>query len=114
MRLIVNVGDFVTGEVPAPLEYQYLDAAGVPLNLTGYGTVTFQWSLWLAGMPFLNPVSRVASVSDALNGVVTYVWQGDEFASTGRHAGMFFAGNGTNRYASLLLEWQVCASVAAS
>ena len=110
MRTIINLGSFIVGEVPSPLEYHYLDSVGVPLNLTGYTITRFQWGAWVGGTPFTNAVTRTASLTDPLDGEVTYAWQGDEFATTGRFAGMFFVNNSVNQFASVLLEWNVCAA----
>lgn len=109
--LVVDVGSFVVGEVPAPLEYQFLDVDAAPLNLTGYTVARFNWSPNTVGTPFSAPITETATVTDAVNGKVTYVWDGDEFATTGPYAGRFFVNNGTNQYASLLLTWHVCAAV---
>lgn len=109
-RPSVELGSFVVGEVPAPLEYQFLDADGVAINLTGFTAVTFQWATHVQGQ-FVNPVTETGSVTDAVNGKVTYVWDGDEFAAPGPHVGMFFANNGTVQYASILVTWNVCLPV---
>lgn len=106
-RPSVYLGSYVVGEVPPPLEYQFLDADGVPINLTGFTVVRFQWSEYVQGQ-FISPVVENGTVSDAALGLVTYVWDGDEFASPGEHAGMFFVNNGTVQYASILITWQVC------
>lgn len=106
-RPSVELGSFVVGEVPPPLEYQFLDANGVAINLTGFTVVTFQWSELVQGQ-FVNPVTETGTVSDALNGVVTYVWDGDEFDAPGAHAGIFYVNDGTTQYASILITWQVC------
>lgn len=112
MRQLTFVGSFTVGEVPVPIAYQFMDALGTPINLSTYTVATFQWGYWIGGTPFTSPVTRNATITNALNGEVTYVWQGDEFATTGRHAGMFFVNNGTNQLGSLTLEWQVCSSAA--
>lgn len=106
-RPSVYLGSYVVGEVPPPLEYQFLDADGAPINLTGFTVVRFQWSEYVQGQ-FISPVIEIGTVSDAALGLVTYVWDGDEFASPGEHAGMFFVNNGTVQYASILITWQVC------
>lgn len=106
-RPSVTLGSFVVGEVPAPLEYQFLDADGVAINLTGFTVVTFQWGERVRGQ-FVNPVVETGTVSDAAQGKVTYVWDGDEFAAPGEHAGIFYVNNGTVQYASILILWQVC------
>lgn len=110
VRQIISLGSFITGEVPAPLEYQFFDSSGVPLNLTGFTIARFQWGSWIGGTPFQNTVVRNALITDPVNGLVTYAWLGDEFSTTGHYAGVIFVNNGTNQFASFLIEWQVCAS----
>lgn len=102
-----HLGSFVVGEVPPPLEYQFLDADGAAIDLTGFTVVTFQWSEYVQGQ-FVNPVIESGTVSAPLLGQVTYVWDGDEFAAPGEHAGIFYVNNGTVQYASILILWQVC------
>lgn len=109
----VEIGPYVTGEIPIPLEYQYLDSSGAPLNLTGY-TVKFQRGERGITAPFINSVTVDAQLTDAVNGKVTYVWTVADFATPGPYVGMFFAGNGTNRYASWLITWTTCLSVDAA
>lgn len=104
----VEIGPYVVGEIPPPLEYTFLDSAGVAINLTGF-TVRFQRALIDGG--FTNAVTLVGALSDAPNGKVTYVWTAADFLSPGRYGGMFFVGNGSNRYASWLITWTTCASV---
>lgn len=109
-RPSVDLGSFVVGEVPPPLEYQFLDADGAPINLTGFTVVTFQWSEYVQGQ-FVNPVVASGTVTDAVAGKVTYVWTGAEHAAPGAHAALFFVNNGTVQYASVLVTWQVCLPV---
>ncbi len=109
-RESVELGSYVVGEVPPPLEYQFLDFDGNPINLTGFGTSTFQWADYVQGQ-FLNPVTDTATVTDAVTGRVTHVWDGDEFDSPGDHAAQFFVNDGTVQYASLLIIWHVCLPV---
>lgn len=104
----VEIGPYVTGEIPTPLEYQFLDSAGNPINLTGY-TVRFQRGE-IDGT-FTNAVTVNAALTDAVNGKVTYTWVAADFPYPGRFGGMFFVGNGANRYASWLITWTTCASV---
>lgn len=109
-RPSVELGSFVVGEVPPTLEYQFLDADGVAINLTGFTTVTFQWAQLVQGQ-FVDPVTETGTVSDAVNGKVMYVWDGDEFDAPGEHAGIFYVNDGTTQYASILITWQVCLGV---
>lgn len=108
-RPSVELGSYVVGEVPPPLEYQYLDADGNPINLTGY-TGAFQWAEHVQGQ-FINPQVESAVITDAVTGKVTYTWDGDEFATPGEHAALFFVNNGTNTLASVLITWHVCLGV---
>lgn len=104
----VEIGPYVVGEIPPPLEYTFLDANGVAINLTGF-TVRFQRAEIDGG--FANAVTVNGALSDAVNGKVTYSWIATDFSYPGRYGGMFFVGNGTNRFASWLITWTTCASV---
>lgn len=104
------LGSFVVGEVPPPLTYQFLDADGAAIDLTGFTTVRFNWALYVHGQ-YVDPVSETGSVTDAVTGTVTYVWDGDEFATAGDHVATFYVNDGTTQYASVLLTWQVCLPV---
>jgi hypothetical protein len=104
----VDIGPYVVGEIPPPLEYVFLDSSGVPINLTGY-TARFQRAEIQGG--FVDPITVNATVTDAVNGQVTYTWIAADFPHAGRFGGMFFVGNGVNRYASWLITWTTCASV---
>jgi baseplate upper protein BppU len=102
-----EIGPYVVGELPAPLEYTFLESTGEPKNLTGY-TAKF------VTRPADDPgavETRNATVSDPTGGVVTYTWDGTEFATPGRHWAELWVGNTTNRVASNRLEYVVRASV---
>jgi hypothetical protein len=109
-RPTVELGSFVVGEVPPPLDYQFLDADGVPINLTGFTTATFQWAELIQGQ-FVNPVTATATVTDALTGTVTHTWTGVEFDAPGEHAALFYVNDGTVQYASIMITWHVCLPV---
>lgn len=100
------IGPYTVGEKPAPLEYTFLKSDGTAMNLTGY---TAKFIVRPAdGEP---ATTYNASVTDPAGGVVTYVWDGTEFAAPGKHWAELWVGNTTNRYASLRLEYGVRASV---
>jgi hypothetical protein len=103
----VTIGPYVMGEKPAPLTYQFLDSAGAAINLTGY-TAKFSYQEHDG-----TAVTANASVSDPTNGKVTYTWSGAEFATAGRYRAEFWAGNLTNRFASVDLLFEVAVSVGA-
>lgn len=109
-RPSVDLGSFVTGEVPLPLEYQFLDADGQPIDLTGFDVATFQWGEYVHG-GFVDAVTETASVSTPATGHVTYVWDGDELDRPGEYGAVFFVNDGTTQYASVLITWQVCLAV---
>ena len=104
----IEIGPYVVGEVPIPIEYTYVDSAGAPINLVGYTAVFQRGEIDGA---FVNAVTQIAAITDAANGKVTYTWTAADFLHPGRFGGMFFVGNGTNRYASWLITWTTCASV---
>jgi len=101
----VAIGPYVVGEKPPPLEYSFLDSNGVAINLTGY-TAKFVYKEADSAAITVN-----ASVSTPLSGTTEYVWTGTEFATPGHYQAEFWAGNLTNRYASLVLVFQVRESV---
>lgn len=107
----VVLGTYTVGEVPPTLEYQFLDSSGTAISLVGFTVARFNWGLWVGGTPITDAITDEATISDALNGRVTYAWTGAEFATTGRHAGQFFVNDGTTQFASLVIEWQVCAAI---
>lgn len=109
----VLLGSFTVGEVPPSLEYQFLDSTGVPISLVGFGVARFQWATYAGSTIAEGPFLDTATITDAVNGRVTHAWDGDEFAATGRHRGQFFVNDGATQYASIVIEWNVCASIGA-
>lgn len=91
---MIELGSFVVGEVPPPIEYSYLDAAGDPINLTGY-TATFSI---VKGDG--TDLSRTADLSDGPNGEVTYIWVAADMDTAGVLRCEFKATNGTNTFYS--------------
>jgi hypothetical protein len=96
---------FVIGEKPSPLTYQFLDANGAVINLTGF-TAKFNYQERDGVASTLN-----ATVSDPANGKVTYTWTGTEFATAGNYRAAFIVGNGTNRYESVEINFGVSVGV---
>lgn len=102
----LQLGTFTAGEKPAPLVYTFLDFDGVAINLTGY-TVKFNWA----------PVDGTASTANAgltgtpTDGKAVYTWTGAELLTPGSYVGQFWAGNGTNRWASVKIHWTVQSGV---
>lgn len=101
----VLIGPYVVGEKPPPLEYSFLDSNGAAIDLSGY-QARFVYKEADSAAVTVN-----ASVSTPLSGTVEYVWAGTEFATPGHYQAEFWAGNGTNRYASYVMVFQVRDSV---
>lgn len=108
MRIPIEIGPFVTGEIPDPLEYQYLDANGAAMPISGY-SATFTVRERFATIPTVNTVAAV--VTNALLGKVTYTWDGTEIIPQGRYYAEFWIGNGVQRYASEAIEFDVYDSI---
>ena len=100
-----EAGPYVVGEIPPPLRYTFYDADGIPINLAGF-TAKFD-----VCEKFGSPSSYSATVADAANGIVQYTWTGAEFPVPGSYRAEFWAGNGTTRYASILIRFDVRNSV---
>lgn len=107
-RTKATIGPYVMGEKPAPLVYQFLDSAGVPINITGW-TAKFSYQEHDGAAVVAN-----ASVTDGVNGKVTYTFTGAEFYSAGRYRAMIWTGNTANRFASVDIDFEVSVSVGAA
>jgi len=102
----VSIGPYVVGEKPVPLTYAFQDSTGTALDLTGY-TVKFVLRESLSG--------AVATYGATLNvptttGIAQYVWTGSEFPTPGHYRCRFWAGNTTQRFASVLITFDVADS----
>lgn len=101
----VTIGPYVIGEKPAPLVYQFLDSSGVAINLTGF-TVKFSYQE-RDGVA----VTANGSLFDGPTGKAQYTFTGNEFATAGRYRAEMWVGNGTNRYASVDINFDVAVPV---
>lgn len=96
MSQLIQLGTFIQGEVPEPLEYQFLDASGTAIDLTGF-TATFH--LRIGGVD----ADLDASVSDEDEGKVTHTWLDGELTRANNSGALrceFTVTNGTNTYTS--------------
>lgn len=96
---------YVVGEKPSPLDYQFLDAAGAAINITGFSAefhIQEQYG---------SAIILTATISDGPNGKVRHTFTGTEFPSAGNYRGQFWVGNGTNRYASVMIKFTVAAAI---
>ena len=99
--VIECIGPFVAGERPDPLVYEFLDADGAPIDLTGYSAQFGYAELW--GSP---AALRNATVDGS---TVVYEWTAADLATPGRYRGELWAADadGTPTYASVALRWDV-------
>jgi hypothetical protein len=97
----IDLGEFVVGERPDPLEHTFKNYAGGAINLTGYS------AKWQYAEQHGSGVEAAASVSDGPGGKATYTWTAAEFGQPGHYTGFMWAGNGTQRYASPPITWTV-------
>jgi hypothetical protein len=102
MSVTLGPNPYVVGEIPPPLTYQFLDSSGAPIDLSSAYTAEFTWRE-RDGLPG----GGSASVSNPVNGEVTYTWTGLEFATAGRYTAYFWVGNLTNRLASVEINFTV-------
>lgn len=101
----LTIGPYTMGEKPSPLSYKFQDASGTAINLTGF-SAKFNYQEHDGAA-----TSADAILADGPTGTVTYVFTGNEFATPGHYKAQFWAGNGTNRYASVTIEFDVAAAV---
>jgi hypothetical protein len=98
---LIEIGPFKTGEIPPALAYTF---EGV--DLTGYDAVFIYQLQGGVG------VERIANVTDAANGEVTYNWDPADLEDPGVVSAEVWAGNGTNRFASPTIRYTIRPSVA--
>lgn len=107
MSKIVISEPYIMGEKPSPLIYQFLDANGVAINITGW-TVKFNYQE-RDGVAVTG--AGVTSVSDGPNGKAMYTFTGAEFTTAGHYRAEMIVGNGTNRYISVEINFTVAVPV---
>jgi BppU N-terminal domain len=105
MSKITIAEPYVIGEKPSPLEYTFLDGGGAIINLTGY-TAKFQWQERDG-----TAQSASATVPTGTDGKVRYTFTGNEFPTAGHYRAAFIAGNGTNRFESVEINFDVSIGV---
>jgi hypothetical protein len=101
----VTVGPYVVGEKPPPLTYQFQDSTGTPIDLTGY-TAKFELHESLGVTTQYNATLNAPATA----GIVQYVWLGTEFPTPGHYRARLWAGNSTQRFASVLITFDVADS----
>ena len=103
----VEIGPFKVGEIPLPFTYQFQDSNGAALNITGY-TAKFNCREHDATTGVFG---AAASVSDPVNGIVQYLWVGNEFPTPGHYLAEVWVGNLTERFASVNILFDAALAV---
>ena len=103
---ILNLGPYTTGEIPPPVQYQFLDANGAGINITGYA-VKFVYQRRGAS----SATTRDAALTTAASGIVTWTPVAADVETSGVYYGYFWVGNGAVRYASPRISYAVVAPV---
>lgn len=105
MSKVTITEPYVIGEKPSPLVYQFLDANGTVINITGW-TAKFSYQERDGAAATAN-----ATISDGPNGKAMYIFTGAEFTTAGHYRAEMWVGNGTNRYASVDIVFDVAVPV---
>jgi hypothetical protein len=98
----VTIGPFVVGEKPITLQYQFEDSNGVALDLTSY-TAKFSYREQDGSATIAN----ATVIAPQTAGKVEYIWQGTEFPTPGHYLAEFWVGNLAQRFASVLIRFEV-------
>ena len=94
ITIVARETGYVAEEVPEPLEYTWTDADGQPID---FSTTVWNASIrWQVGNQ--DPVEKPAALTDAANGVWTYVWQPGDLDTPGTYRGEFVVENDAQRY----------------
>lgn len=88
-----NLGPYIVGEVPEPVQYTWLNDTGQPYDLTGF-TAYIKWRVGPG-----DTIRRDATLPAPATGVWEYVWTDVDIVAPGTVKGEFWVTNGTNTYA---------------
>lgn len=99
-----NLGVFPAGEIPVPVEQTFNDKDGQPINLTN-----FTPDVKIEGPDETANYATGTVEKDATpaSGIVRYTWTGDEFIDVGKYEMILWIGDGTYRFGSYLIKWEV-------
>jgi hypothetical protein len=95
------------GTLPPPIEHQYLDQDGQPIDMSvgtwvGQGRASL---LYVDDQPVgIGDGSVVVEDSTA---TATYTWADEDFETIGKFRLIIWVGNGTLRFGSTVYEWDV-------
>ena len=98
---MITLGPYTAGEIPPPVVVTFTDAAGAPINITGYAVrLVYRRDADTA-------VTRTGAVDNGASGIASYTWVAADMATAGSYRADMWVGNGTNRYASQPIAWVI-------
>ena len=100
----LTIGPYVVGERPIPLQYTFQDSNGNVIDLSGY-TAKFEYHEQFGPVTTAN-----ATIPTPTNGTAQYTWLGTEFTTPGHYRARFWVGNLAQRFASVLITFDVADS----
>ena len=103
------IGPFTAGEIPPPLVVTFKNSAGTAIDFSSGGPWAARFVYRLYGGVF---VTRTCSAPSSSTGAVTYTWVAGDFTTPGDVEAEMWVGNGTNRYDSVPLQYQILPAVA--
>ena len=100
----INLGAFAAGEIPFPLEHQYLTSGSQVVDISGWDVLGF-----FVDGPDDPLIMGTPVITDGPNGVVTYTWEASDMQEPGDYTGLLWVENpsGTLRLASDRFVWTV-------
>lgn len=115
----VTIGPYRQGEIPPPIVVTFKDSLGNPIDLSAYAArwiyqrhAATGWPDFVATDPAALTNAAVVLTQTTNKGQVQYSWAPADFATAGYYEGEMWAGNGTNRYASIRFMWVVAGAIA--
>ena len=109
MAIPTVIGPFTAGEIPPPLEVDFKKSDGTPIDFSAGGPWTAKFIYRAYGGAF---VTKSCPAPTLNTGAVTYIWVEADLATPGDYEAEMWVGNGSNRYDSVLFQYQVLAAVA--
>lgn len=98
----LQLGPYTQGEVADPVEVQFVDNDGNPINITGYA-VRFVYRERAATAA----TEKTGALIDAAVGKAGYTWVAADLATAGDYEAHLWVGNGTRRYASKRIHYRI-------
>lgn len=103
----IQLGAFPAGEIPAPIEHQYLTYAREVIDISGWTVLGF----FIEGPDGPHITVGPPAITDGPNGKVTYIWGPDDMQVSGEYSGLIWvqdtSTNPNLRLGSDLFVWSV-------